>query len=154
MLRKSETEISDLEPLEDPGKVSGFQSPADDYREDRLNICERLVADSVNTYYFESDSDEMELFGIKKGTVLIVDRSLLPQGGRLVIVWNEGKWMVRQLITLPDQWLFTTGRENEPPIRFNEKKGMLIWGVVTWSCSPQIEKKKQSKNKKPDVRPR
>src|SRR5690606_6295880 len=132
MLRITETaEITDLEPLEDPGKVSGFQSPADDYREDRLNIMERLIADPVNTYYFEADSDEMELFGIKKGTVLIIDRSLLPAGGRLVLVWNEGKWMVRQLITLQERWLLTTGRENEPPIPFNEKKGMLIWGMVT-----------------------
>lgn len=154
MLRNTETtELSALEPLEDPGKVSGFQSPADDYREDRLNIGERLVADPVNTYYFESDSDEMELFGIKKGTVLIVDRSLPPEGGRLVILWNEGKWMIRQLVTLQDRWLLTTGRENEQPIPFNEKKSMLIWGVVTWSCSPQIEKK-QAKKKKQHVRSR
>lgn len=68
MLRITETaEMTALEPLEDPGKVSGFQSPADDYRKDHLNIMERLITDPVNTYYFEADSDEMELFGIKKG---------------------------------------------------------------------------------------
>ena len=36
---------TNLEPIEDAGHVSGFQSPAADYREDRLHILQRLVTD-------------------------------------------------------------------------------------------------------------
>ncbi len=43
-----------LEPLDHPGKVSGFVSPAEDYMEGRLNILEHLVKDSV-----KSQSDQV-----------------------------------------------------------------------------------------------
>ncbi|HEY0899322.1 MAG TPA: S24 family peptidase [Sphingobacteriaceae bacterium] len=143
MLRKIETmNAPDLEPLEDPGKASGFQSPADDYKQDRLNIIGRLIHDPTNTYYFEADSDAMHLFGIKKGTLLVVDRSVIPAGGMLVIAWQEGSWMVRQLITHLRKRFLTTGEEDDVPIEICGESGVMIWGVVTWSCCPQMEMKK------------
>lgn len=47
----------DLAPIADPYHVSGFQSPADDYKQDRLDITEKLVRDPLNTFFFESDSE-------------------------------------------------------------------------------------------------
>lgn len=44
----------DLEPLDDPGKTSGFVSLDEDYVEGRLNILEHLVKDSV-----KSQSDQV-----------------------------------------------------------------------------------------------
>lgn len=46
-----------LEPLENASKVSGFQSPAEDYINRRLDIEHKLKHDLVNTYYFESERD-------------------------------------------------------------------------------------------------
>lgn len=143
MLRKLElSNASDLEPLEDPGKASGFQSPADDYKQERLHIISRIIRDPTNTYYFEADSDAMHLFGIKKGTLLVVDRSVIPRGGMLVIAWQEGRWLVRQLVTHLRKNYLITGEEHEQPSEINEETGILIWGVVTWSCFPQMEMRK------------
>ena len=99
MLRTIETlNRPDLAPIADPSQVSGFQSPADDYKEDRLNIMEKLVRDPLNTYFFESDSDAMEAFDIRKGTILVVDRTLTPKGGNIVIAWIDGKGAVFDLL--------------------------------------------------------
>ena len=54
---------TNLEPIRDPGQVSGFQSPAADYQEDRLHIIQNLVSDPLNTFYFEAGSDKMDQFG-------------------------------------------------------------------------------------------
>ena len=106
---------TDLEPIEDAGQVSGFQSPAADYKEDRLHILQRLVTDPLNPYYFEAASDEMELFGIKKGTLLVVDRSKNPSGGMVVIAWHKGEWLVRQLIShVKRKYLSTPKQETKP----------------------------------------
>ena len=136
------TRDTDLEPIEDPGHVSGFQSPAANYTQDRLHILQRLITDPLNTYYFEAASDEMDLFGIKKGTLLVVDRSKDPSGGMVVIAWHNVEWLVRQLITHPKKKYLTTGKEEDPMVEIKENEGILIWGVVTWSCCPQMEVKK------------
>lgn len=130
----------DLAPIADPSKVSGFQSPADDYKEERLSIMEKLVKDPLNTYFFESDSDAMEAFDIRQGTILIVDRTLRARGGNIVIAWMDGNWLVRQLRDINGVRDLITGQRDETPISISHDEGLLIWGVVTWSCSPQIEK--------------
>ena len=132
----------ELEPIEDPGQVSGFQSPAADYQEDRLHIIQKLVSDPLNTFYFEASSDEMDQFGIKTGTILIVDRSKKPSGGMIVIAWHHGEWLVRQLITHFKKKYLTTGKEEDEFVELTAEAGILIWGVVTWSCCPQMEVKK------------
>ncbi|WP_051189751.1 S24 family peptidase [Daejeonella oryzae] len=143
MLRQIESvKDVELEPIADPGQVSGFQSPAADYQEDRLHILERLVSDPLNTFYFEAASDEMEQFGIKTGTLLVVDRSKKPSGGMIVIAWHHGEWLVRQLITHVKKKYLTTGKEEDEFVEVNAETGILIWGVVTWSCCPQMEVKK------------
>jgi DNA polymerase V len=131
----------ELEPLNDPGHVSGFQSAAVDYSEDRLNIIHKLVNDPLSTFYFESDTDDMVLFGIKKGTLLVVDRSIKAGGGMLVIAWQDQTWMVRQLVNMGSKKCLITGQEFDQPI--DVTNGTLIWGVVTWTCTSQLEIKKR-----------
>lgn len=138
MLRNVETPRKiEFEPLEDAGKVSGFQSPAADYKEDRLNLLDRIVQDPINTYFMESETDEMNLFMIQKGSILIIDKSVQPRGGNIVVVWHDGKFKARQLLAIGEKKYFTTGRENEKTIEIKEE--VLIWGVVTGVYSSLIE---------------
>lgn len=114
---------ADLEPLADPTKVSGFASPAADYLQDRLHIVQRLVSDPTNTYYFEMASDELASAGIRKGALLVVDRSLKPKRGATVVATVEGEWSVRRI----DEEAASAEQE------------LTIFGVVTWSCNPMAE---------------
>ncbi len=131
----------DLEPLSDPGKTSGFVSPAEDYLEGRLNILERLVKDPTNTYYAEAISDELSALGICKGTLFVYDTSITPKHGSLVIVWYQGEWKVRQLLLAGNKIFLGTGKENEYCEQVVKDK-LMIKGVVTWSCRPHQTKPK------------
>ena len=128
-------------PLEDAWYVRGSQNPEAGYGEDRLRILQRLATDLPNTWYFEVSSDDMELFGIKQGTLLVVDRSINPEGGMIVIARQNGEWLVRQLISHVKQKYLTTGKEEDPIVEIEETTGIIIWGVVIWSCSLQLELK-------------
>lgn len=125
----------ELEPLSDPGKTSGFVSPAEDYMAGRLNILERLVKDPVNTYYAEASTDELIALGISKGTLFVYDTSIKPKNGSLAVVWYRGEWKVRQICLLGKQVFLGTGKKNEEP-ELVQQDELIIRGVVTWSCRP------------------
>lgn len=121
--------------VEDPGQVTGFSYPATDYIQERLHIIQKLVNDPTNTYYFEMRTDELTSFGIAKGALLIVDRSIKAKSGSTVVVNIEGEWMVRKLIISGKDRYLRSGEADERTILLNEN-GIVIFGVVTWSCNP------------------
>lgn len=124
-----------LEPIEDPGQVSGFSSPAGDYIQERLHIIQKLVNDPTNTYYFEMMTDELTSFGIAKGALLIVDRSIKARHNSMVVVNFEGEWIVRKLMVNGKNKYLSNEEINERTILLNEE-GIILFGVVTWSCNP------------------
>ena len=133
------SEVTCSKSPEDQGHVAPSQVPIAGHRDERSRIFQRLVTDPLNTYYFKVASDEMELFGINQGTLLVVDRSVNPEGGMIVIARQNGEWLVRQLITHVKRKYLTTGKEEDAVVEIEGTTGIVIWGVVTWSCCPQLE---------------
>ncbi|GGI28389.1 LexA family protein [Pedobacter mendelii] len=70
-----------LDTLDNPGRVSGFISPAEDFKQRRLHIAQKIIKDPNNTFYFESDDNQMRYFGILKGSIIIVDKSIKVASG-------------------------------------------------------------------------
>lgn len=128
----------DLEPLENPGQVTGFSSPAQDYKEDRLHIIQKLVKDPTNTFYFEADNNDLIEFGIKRGALLIVDKSIPITDGRIVVAYHAGEWIMRQLATLTGKKYLVTRNTHINTVEVDSDT--VIFGVVTWSCNPLSNK--------------
>lgn len=126
------------EPLVNAGAVSGFVSPAEDYKERRLHISQRIVTDPINTFYFEAINDEMKDNGITTGTLLIVDRSKEIKNGMLVICNVDGEWLNRFLVNKGNQ-TFLYSSKDKPPIEITGKN-VEIFGAVTWHCVPYKSK--------------
>lgn len=135
MLRKSTPERdSDMEPLSNPDQVTGFSSPAQDYKQDRLHIIQKLVKDPTNTFYFEAENDDLIEFGIKRGALLVVDKSVPVANARIVVANHESEWVIRQLFILNGKKYLITRNTHINTIEVNENT--VIFGVVTWSCNP------------------
>lgn len=128
----------ELEPLDNPGEVTGFASPATDYIQNRLDIVQKLVNDPVNTFFFQMESTELENLGVAKNALLVVDRSARPRHGSIIIVNKDGEWLARQLIISGGKQYIVNGRlqSERTPI---ENDGIFIFGVVTWSCNPMLK---------------
>ena len=77
--------------------VAGFPSPAEQYLEPPLDLNELLVKRPAATYFVRVQGDSMEGKGIYEGDLLVVDRSLDPRDGDVVIAAVDGEFTVKTL---------------------------------------------------------
>jgi len=111
--------------------AAGFPSPADDHMDGTLDLNEHLVANPTATFFVRASGTSMLGAGIHDGDLLIVDRSLTPRSGRIVIAAVDGALTVKRLrITPAGRWLVPES-EGHAPIPIAEGSEVVIWGVVT-----------------------
>ena len=65
--------------------VGGFPSPADDYIEAGLDLNSLLIPHPISTFLWRVSGEAMQGAGIFDGDLLLVDRSLQPRPGRVVV---------------------------------------------------------------------
>lgn len=111
---------------------AGFPSPADDYVEERIDLNEQLIRNKAATFFLRVQGDSMLGSGIHPGDRLVVDRSLQPKNGDIVIAVLDGELTVKRLVLLPNGGV-ELHPENlvYPVIRPEEFQQLDIWGVVT-----------------------
>jgi DNA polymerase V len=110
---------------------AGFPSPADDYIEDKLDLNEHLIKHPAATIFVRASGDSMIGAGIHSGDLLIVDRSLEPKSGNVIIAVLDGELTVKR-IEIHDGRLFLAPENNDYPlIPVTEEQSFQVWGVVT-----------------------
>ena len=115
--------------------VAGFPSPAEDYIEARLDLNEKLIRNKAATFLLTVQGDSMKDVGILDGDVLVVDRSIEPKDGKIVIVALDGELTVKRLsIKSTGTWLVPEN-DHYPPIPVRDSSDIVIWGVVTATIS-------------------
>ena len=77
--------------------VAGFPSPAEQYMEPPLDLNELLVKRPAATYFVRVSGDSMTGAGINDGDILVVDRSLRPADGDIIIACVDGDFTVKRL---------------------------------------------------------
>jgi len=78
----------------------GFPSPATDYIEQRVSLDEVCCTQKASTYLFRTDFTSWRE-GIKKEALVIVDYSLLPVDGSLVVCVVDGIFRTKRYRTHP-----------------------------------------------------
>ncbi|MDP7005114.1 MAG: translesion error-prone DNA polymerase V autoproteolytic subunit [Phycisphaerales bacterium] len=121
------------------GRVeAGFPSPADDFIERSLDLNEQLVANPIATFFVRASGNSMDEAGIHDGDLLIVDRSVPPMHGMVVVAVIDGGLTVKRLTKRGTQMSLTSepnkfDQGSYAPIEVGEEADATIWGVVTWS---------------------
>src|SRR5215203_7221621 len=77
--------------------ATGFGAAADDYAERGIDLNEQLIKNKPATFFMRVNSDAMTGAGIYTGDVVIVDRSLEPKSGRVIIAVMDGEMLIRRL---------------------------------------------------------
>ena len=75
--------------------------------------------------------DSMVGAGIHSGDILIVDRSLEPKPGKVVIAAIDGQLTVKRLSQTSKGLYLKAENDQYKPIKINEINDVIIWGVVT-----------------------
>ncbi|MDI2090465.1 LexA family protein [Commensalibacter oyaizuii] len=108
---------------------AGFPSPATDYLEKPLDLTEHLITHPSSTYYIRVSGDSMIDYGIFDRDLLIVDRSLTPISGDIVIVALDGELTCKCLAFKNNVPYLQSGNPEYPSIEIKDKE-TCIWGVV------------------------
>jgi DNA polymerase V len=118
---------------EAPRPAAGFPSPAADYVEGRLDLNQRLIAHPAATFIVRVSGDSLLRAGIHSGDLAIVDRSIAPRSGQIVIAALNGELVAKRLRRQGDKvWLESDSEDPRyRPIPIAEETGLEIWGVVT-----------------------
>jgi DNA polymerase V len=109
---------------------AGFPSPASDYVESEIDLNEWLITNKLATYIVRVEGDSMAS-EIHPGDRLIVDRSLEPRPGDVVVACIYGEMTVKRLVGEDGRLLLVADNPAYPPIEINGDQELLIWGVVT-----------------------
>ena len=71
--------------------------------------------------------------GIQNDDLLIVDRSLEPQPGNIVVAVLEGRFILKRIIKNNHGLYLQADQPNYPMIDISNYDNAQIWGIVTYS---------------------
>ena len=111
--------------------TSGFPSPAQDYMDHRLDLNDHLVKNPAATYFIRVQGDSMRGAGIASGDLLVVDRSLTPLPGHVVLAAVDGELTVKRLKRLGPGLALVAEDQGCAPVLLTPERSVDIWGVAT-----------------------
>lgn len=114
----------------------GFPSPAQDYAQKRLDLNDLLVKQPDATFFMRVRGDSMRDAGIQDGDYVIVDRSVTPAHGRIVVAVVDGEYTVKRLYKCKGVVRLDCANPTFANIELKDGQELYVWGVVTWTFRP------------------
>lgn len=113
--------------------ATGFGAAADDYAERGIDLNEELIKNKPATFFFRMNGESMVNAGINNGDVLIVDRSLKPANGKVIVAMLNGEMLIRRLEKTFNKIRLVpeTNKLSVIDVDLNSCE-FAIWGVVTY----------------------
>tara|TARA_B100001063_G_C16771696_1_gene562017 strand:- start:738 stop:1172 length:435 start_codon:yes stop_codon:yes gene_type:complete len=118
--------------LVEQGISAGFPSPADDFKEVRISLDKELVKNQESTFYARVSGDSMIGAGLNDRDLLVIDRSLNPENGKIAVCLIDGEFAVKRIIKKRDKLYLKSENKNYNDITINEESQLIIWGIVTY----------------------
>ena len=113
--------------------AAGFPSPANDYIEIGIDLNEQLIQNPSSTFFLRVSGHSMTGAGIHDGDLLVIDRSLEPQPGHIVVAILDGAFTLKRL-TRHREWLYLEAEHpNYPSLDLRKYDNVQIWGVAIHS---------------------
>ncbi len=112
---------------------AGFPSPAEDYAEQHLDLNTHLIAHPAATFFLRVSGNSMINAGIFNGDLLIVDRSLEPANGKIVIAAVNGELTVKRLKKTKEGVFLVAENSEYAPIVLEASDQVQLWGVVIYT---------------------
>ncbi len=111
---------------------AGFPSPARDYLEGSLDLNEYLVPHPASTFFVRVEGYSMIKAGIFPDDILVVDRSLEPVSGKIVMAVYDGELTIKRLVIDSQGYWLKPENDDYEPIFVGKEMDFVVWGVVCW----------------------
>ncbi len=111
---------------------AGFPSPCQDYVENSIDLNKELIRHPSATFCARVAGNSMIDEGIEDGDILVIDRSINPSDGKIVVSFIDGEFTLKTLRIKPDGLWLEPANEAYPAIHIEDNNNFVIWGVVTY----------------------
>ena len=122
-----------LIPLVEGTVSAGFPSPAEDYIELGIDLNKYLIKNPISTFFLRVSGNSMNNAGIYNNDLLIIDRSINPNPGHIVVALLDGEFTLKRLIKEKNNYYLKADKENYPAISLYQYLDIQIWGVAIYS---------------------
>ena len=119
-----------------PAIKAGFPSPAEDYHRDSLDFNRDLIKHPEATFYGRVQGDSMIEANICDGDIAVIDRSIQPYNGDVVVAYINEEFTIKYLDLTHRQEGYIElcpANRNYKPIRVDADDNFEVWGVVVWT---------------------
>lgn len=114
-----------------PAEAASPAWPAEHSVEGPLDLHRLAVPNPALTYFLRASGSAMEGAGIYDGDLLVVDCSLEPEHGKVVIAAIYGELTVKRLEIRNKQIYLVPAAPGHEETQITGHPGAYIWGVVT-----------------------
>ena len=118
--------------LAEEGISAGFPSPADDFKENRISLDRELVKNKEATFYARVSGDSMVGAGLEDGDLMVIDRSLNPENGKIAVCLVDGEFTVKRIKKEKNKLYLMAENKKYKPIELKEENALIIWGIVEY----------------------
>ena len=95
-----------------------------------LDLNRHLVPHPAATYFLRMDGDSLRQDGILRGDTLIVDRTLQPVSGNLVVAELNGELLARRLQLSSGRTSLLCSDGNGAARMVSARDNFSVWGVI------------------------
>ena len=119
-----------------PSIRAGFPNSADDYIHESLDFNRDMIKHPEATFYGKVEGDSMIGLSINEGDIAVIDRSIEPEHGDIVVAYIDGEFNIKllDLTHKKDGYIeLKSANPNAPNFRIDEYDNFRVWGVVIWT---------------------
>lgn len=119
-----------------PAVKAGFPSPAEAYEVEALDFNKDMISHPDTTFYARVVGDSMIDAGIFSGDILVIDRSLEPHKGDVVIAFYNHEYTVKFFDDThkEDGYIeLVPANKKYPTFRVTDEDDFTLWGVVQYT---------------------
>ena len=112
---------------------AGFPAAANESSHEQVSLDSYLISNPASTVLFRVRGESMTGAGIFDGDLLVVDRSIEPVHGQVVVAAINNDMTVKRLYKKAGEVKLQAANPQFQDITFVESDEMSGWGVVTFS---------------------
>lgn len=117
-------------PFVDARISTGFPSPANDYLEKSIDLNVEFIMHPLSTFIFTTEGDSMKDAFIPSKACLLIDRSLIPKTGDIVLAVLDGEFTVKYYERSETHCRLVPANKKYNAVEITQEMEMQVWGVV------------------------
>ena len=101
-----------------------------------IDLNEQLIRHPGSTFFLKVSGESMTEAGIHDGDLLVVDRSLDPRPGRVVVAVLDGAFTLKRLARHHGRLRLEAAHPEYPPLELQHCSDVQIWGIAIYVIHP------------------